>query len=107
MESTSLSCKRFFNEIIIVIHERKVHPVSDINDKHKKVKSRIQFQLLTFEGLMFKNHLIIQLKISSKLYTVLKRYLKDKIFRSFIHAEIRKGKNVVVIINIILLLQKI
>ena len=45
--------KRFFNEIIIVIHEKEeCIQISVINDKYKKVKSCIQFQLLTFEGLM-------------------------------------------------------
>ena len=45
--------KRFFNEIIIVIHEKeeRIH-ISVINDKHKKVDSRIQLKLSTFEGFM-------------------------------------------------------
>ena len=93
--------KRFFNEIIIVIHEKeeRIH-ISVINDKHKKVESRIKFQLSTFEGLLLHEKTFdytITEASSEVVYSFeKKRYLKGKALSDlFIHAEISKGKKVV------------
>ena len=93
--------KRFFNEIIIVIHEKeeRIH-ISVINDKHKKVDSRIQLQLSTFEGFMLHEKTFdytITEASSEEVYSFeKKRYLKDRALSDlFIHAEICKDKKVV------------
>ena len=93
--------KRFFNEIIIVIHEKeeRIH-ISVINDKHKKVDSRIQLKLSTFEGFMLHEKTFdytITEASSEEVYSFeKKRYLKDRALSDlFIHAEICKDKKVV------------
>ena len=93
--------KRFFNEIIIVIHEKEEHiHISVINDKHKKVESRIQLQLSTFEGFMLHEKTFdytIAEASSDIVYSFeKKRHFKDRALSDlFIHAEIYKGKKVV------------
>ena len=93
--------KRFFNEIIIVIHEKeeRIH-ISVINDKHKKVESRIQLQLSTFDGFMLHEKTFdytIAEASSDIVYSFeKKRHFKDRALSDlFIHAEICKGKKVV------------
>ena len=93
--------KRFFNEIIIVIHEKeeRIH-ISAINDKHEKVESRIHVRLLTFDGLMLHEKTFdytITEASSEVVYSFEKKgYLKDRALSDlFIHAEICKGKKVV------------
>ena len=93
--------KRFFNEIIIVVHEEGEHiHISVVNDQHKTLQSRVKFQLSAFNGSIIHEKKIdytIAEFSSSVVYNIKKKkYLKDQTLSNlFIHAEINEGRKVV------------